>query len=83
MVPHGDRKDRAESRCVEDDERGCIHTEDDVVRVLILRDRLKRNDPWLSRARPPKRFVKSLQFMGSSNEVTHGEQIMVVSVGAP
>lgn len=41
MIPHGDRRDRAESRGVEDEKLAGVQREHDVMAVLILRDDLR------------------------------------------
>ena len=40
MIPHGDRRDRPESRRVKDQEAAAIQREHDIMSVLILRDDL-------------------------------------------
>ena len=37
VIPDGDRRDAAESRCVEDERQPVTPADDDVVRVLVLR----------------------------------------------
>src|SRR5581483_508740 len=71
MVPHGDRQDCAQSRCVEDQEERLARSKNHVVRVLILRNRLERRDWRLARTRPAKGLLESLQMPGFCLEIVH------------
>jgi hypothetical protein len=83
MVPHGDRKDRAESRRVEHHERSRIDTEHDVVGVLILRDGFERDDPRLGSAGPTESVLESLELPRTVNQVTHAAKLSFVSGCVP
>jgi hypothetical protein len=56
MIPHGDRRDRAESGGVEDEVMATVQREHDVMSVLILRHDL-RDRSWRSRAAGPPKDV--------------------------
>jgi hypothetical protein len=59
MVPHGDRHDRTQSRCVKYQKLVLARLEDHIVCVLILRDRFERYSPRCARTRPVQRLLQS------------------------
>jgi hypothetical protein len=52
MIPHGDRRDAAESCRVEDECQAFGPWDDDVMRVFVLRDDLADCPRWLLGAEP-------------------------------
>lgn len=73
VVPDRDRGDRAESRCVEDQERAVGNSEEHIVRVLVLDHHISRVERWILCDGPAERVLQGRE-RGRGFGQRHGQR---------